>query len=356
MSDYTTPKGDEYLNFIGVGGSPADSDVFDVAQDDLRHIKKFGEAFREARKRGLKVFKWGKSTYTTELDPEPKKESKENKQENKTNNKELIDYTRKYKSPFTGEATIPIGNKYPKYQFPLIPTDKTIKLSLPKIGLSLKDPVKTHFLAAYGFKNGGTMTKYQQGGAAPQQDLQQQVIQLVQTAMDQQNPNSAKAMETINQIMKAAENGDEKSIQIAQMIQQVIKQMQGQATSAKWGSKLQYIKSIKYAKGGKTCPACMREGGQTEKNEKVKVAYKDIDTKTYQNLPGEQKVDADLHRDTYVKQQNKDGSYTTSHKPTSSDSLEIHKKHMSPELTRKYAGKKACGGKTAKKRYFGGWL
>ena len=205
-------------------------------------------------------------------------------------------------------------------------------------------------------KQGGTMNRinyFQQGGAAPQQgNVQEQVVALVQAAMS----GDQKATQTVNQIMEAAKAGDQQAVQLAQMIQTVAKQLQGQATSAKWGSKLQYIKSIKYTKGGKTCPACMREGGQTENNKKVKVAYKDIDTKTYQNLPGEQKVDADLHRDTYVKQQNKDGSYTTSHKPTSSDSLEIHKKHMSPELTRKYAGKKACGGKTAKKRYFGGWL
>jgi hypothetical protein len=32
--------------------------------------------------------------------------------------------------------------------------------------------------------------------------------------------------------------------------------MKGQATAAKWGSKLNYIKSLKYAKGGKTCPEC----------------------------------------------------------------------------------------------------
>mgnify|MGYP007115368247 CR=1 FL=1 len=85
-------------------------------------------------------------------------------------------------------------------------------------------------------------------------------------------------------------------MQLAQMIQQVAKQMQGQATSAKWGSKLNYIKSLKYAKGGKTCKACQ------------------------------------------------DGSQI----PTSQD-----KAYVKPT---KKVEMKACGGKKAKKRYFGGWL
>lgn len=68
-----------------------------------------------------------------------------------------------------------------------------------------------------------------------------------------------KATETVNKIMRAAEQGDQQAMQLAQLIQQVVKQMQGQATSAKWGSKLNYIRSLKYAKGGKTCPACEKE-------------------------------------------------------------------------------------------------
>ena len=104
-------------------------------------------------------------------------------------------------------------------------------------------------------KQGGTMNRinyFQQGGAAPQQDMQQQVVALVQAAMQ----GDKKATQTVNQIMEAAKAGDQQATQIAQMIQQVVQQMQGQATAAKWGSKLSYIKSLKYAKGGKTCPAC----------------------------------------------------------------------------------------------------
>lgn len=135
-------------------------------------------------------------------------------------------------------------------------------------------------------KQGGTMNKikyFQQGGqptAAGQQDIQQQVIALVQAAMQ----GDQKATQTVNKIMEAAKAGDQQAMQIAQMIQQVAQKMQGQATAAKWGAKLGYIRSLKYAHGGKTCPACQT----AEKGDKIE--------------------------------------------------------------------KKACGGKKAKKRYFGGWL
>ena len=105
------------------------------------------------------------------------------------------------------------------------------------------------------YKQGGKMNRinyFQQGGAAPQQDMQQQVVALVQAAMQ----GDQKATETVNKIMEAAKAGDQQALQLAQMIQEVAKQMQGQATAAKWGAKLGYIKSLKYAKGGKACPAC----------------------------------------------------------------------------------------------------
>lgn len=104
-------------------------------------------------------------------------------------------------------------------------------------------------------KHGGIMNRinyFQLGGAAPQQDIQKQVIQLVQAAMS----GNQKANETVNEIIKAAKAGDQEAAQIARMIQTVAQQMQSQATSAKWGSKLNYIKSLKYAKGGKACPDC----------------------------------------------------------------------------------------------------
>jgi hypothetical protein len=119
-------------------------------------------------------------------------------------------------------------------------------------------------------KQGGTMNRikyFQGGGPVAQQtqanDIQQQVIALVQAAMQ----GDEKANQTVTQIMEAAKKGDSQAVQLAQMIQAVVQQMQGQATSAKWGSKLSYIRSLKYAKGGKACPAC-------EKGAPIKVEEK----------------------------------------------------------------------------------
>lgn len=109
------------------------------------------------------------------------------------------------------------------------------------------------------YKIGGKMNRikyFQKGGAAQQgsQDMQQQIVALVQAAIQ----GDEKANQTVNQIMEAAKKGDQQAVQLAQMIQAVVQQMKGQATSAKWGSKLNYIRSLKYAQGGKACPACAK--------------------------------------------------------------------------------------------------
>lgn len=119
----------------------------------------------------------------------------------------------------------------------------------------------------------------QQGGTMnQQQDIQQQVIQLVQAAMQ----GDQKATNTVNQIMQAAQQGDQQAVQLAQMIKQVVEQMKGQATMAKWGSKLGYIKSLKYAKGGKTCPSCQNGGKPLETpsvNKSLKKPIKKVEEK-----------------------------------------------------------------------------
>lgn len=126
-------------------------------------------------------------------------------------------------------------------------------------------PYYKQFLNQIGFK--------QQGGTMQQQDVQKQIVALVQAAMQ----GDQKATQTVNQIMEAAKAGDQQAVQLAQMIQEVAKQMQGQATSAKWGSKLNYIKSLKYAKGGKACAVCdakkVEEKACGGKAKKVKKRY-----------------------------------------------------------------------------------
>lgn len=120
-------------------------------------------------------------------------------------------------------------------------------------------------------KQGGTMNRidyFENGGQAQNQQAKAQqeafmrallqgdpaaAQQLVQVAA--QNPKSS-AAKLVQDILDAEQKGNIEVIKAAQAIKQAIQQMQGQATSAKWGSKLNYIRSLKYAKGGKTCPEC----------------------------------------------------------------------------------------------------
>lgn len=102
------------------------------------------------------------------------------------------------------------------------------------------------------YRYGGRLNRFQEGGAMPQQDIMSQIQALVQAAAQ----GDEQATQQITQIMEAAKAGDQQAAQIAQMIQQVIQQMQGQATAAKWGAKLNYMQSLKYKKGGKAKRKC----------------------------------------------------------------------------------------------------
>ena len=195
---------------------------------------------------------------------------------------------------------------------------------------------------ATGFKKqGGTMNKvnYFQKGGQTQNDIQRQVEALVEAAI----AGDQKAAQQVNQIMQAAKQGDQQAAQLAQMIQTAVQKLQGQAVTAKLGAKLQYIKSLKFAKGGKTCKEC-KDGGNT-----VKIAKKDIDKETYQRLSPEQQTDIDIHRLGTATSGNKDGSYNIAHKPSAQDSTQISKNIMSKSMSKKYLVKKKCGG-VAKKR------
>ena len=119
-----------------------------------------------------------------------------------------------------------------------------------------------------------------------EQQLQQQIIALVQAAMqgDQQ------ANQQIQQIMQAAQQGDQQAMQIAQMIQQVAQAMQQQGVqAAKFGAKLNYFKQLKgicpegyemqvFKAGGRVCKKCMKkqDGGdisETKNTESLKERF-----------------------------------------------------------------------------------
>lgn len=72
-------------------------------------------------------------------------------------------------------------------------------------------------------------------------DIKQQVIKLVQAAMQ----GDKQAKEQVEQIMKAAQSGDEQAGQIAMLIQETVKAIQGQAQRAELGGKLAYIRYLR---------------------------------------------------------------------------------------------------------------
>lgn len=127
-------------------------------------------------------------------------------------------------------------------------------------------------------KQGGTMNKVQyfsQGGAptqttqnqmSPEQELKAaaQFLQAVQAG-------NKKAVASLQQIQAAAEKGVPEAQRMIKLLEQASKMLQ----SAKWGSKLQYIKSLKFAKGGKSCPVCEQQKVEMKKcgGKKAKKRY-----------------------------------------------------------------------------------
>ena len=157
----------------------------------------------------------------------------------------------------TPAATKPTDNNLQKYR-DLANKQFTFTVTNPFTGKPL-------------FKNGGMINYYQQGGAA-EQDPQQQIIALVQAAMQ----GDKKATQQIQQIQAAAEQGDKQAAQIMQFIQQVMQQMQQQTQSAKRGAKLQYLAQLRgecpegthmeyFKAGGQICKKCMQNKVQEDK-------------------------------------------------------------------------------------------
>lgn len=143
------------------------------------------------------------------------------------------------------------------------------------------------------FKQGGQMYKYSAGAqmvqpqqASGQQGIEQQAMALVQAAMQ----GDTKANQTIQNIMQAAERGDQRVTRVAQLLKNIIQQMKG-SRKARLGAKLDYIKQsigecpegqevVYFKKGGEICKMCagkkMQDGGKSDpiKNFKKKKKMK----------------------------------------------------------------------------------
>ena len=132
-------------------------------------------------------------------------------------------------------------------------------------------------------KQGGTMNKvkyFRQGGQPQNQQAdafmkavlsgdQGAIGQLIQLA----NKGDKNATQLIQTILQEEQKGNTQVTKAAS----VIKQLANGAVSAKWGSKLQYMRSLKYARGGKTksCPVCEQQKVEMKKcgGKKAKKRY-----------------------------------------------------------------------------------
>lgn len=156
-----------------------------------------------------------------------------------------------------------------------------------------KPSISNNQLVNLKFKQGGQMYKYSAGAqmvqpqqASGQQGIEQQAIALVQAAMQ----GDTKANQTIQNIMQAAERGDQRVTRVAQLLKNIIQQMKG-SRKARLGAKLDYIKQsigecpegqevVYFKKGGEICKMCagkkMQDGGKSDpiKNFKKKKVNK----------------------------------------------------------------------------------
>ena len=174
------------------------------------------------------------------------------------------------------------------------------QLTKPNLGYN---PSENSQLVNLKFKQGGQMYKYVAGAqmvqpqqASGQQGIEQQVMALVQAAMqgDQQ------ANQTIQKIMQKAQQGDQQAAQVAQLLKAIVQQMKG-SRKARLGAKLDYIKQsigecpegqevVYFKKGGEICKVCagkkMQDGGKSDpiKNFKKK-KEQDAVKQAYQRNP-----------------------------------------------------------------------
>ena len=130
----------------------------------------------------------------------------------------------------------------------------------------------------HAFKQGGTMNKikYFSQGGAPTQTTQnqmspeQELKAAVKFLQDVQAGNE-RAITSLQQIQAAAKKGVPEAQRMMELLAQASKMMK----SAKWGSKLEYIRSLKFAKGGKSCPVCEQQKVEMKKcgGKKAKKRY-----------------------------------------------------------------------------------
>lgn len=271
----TAPLKGVSFNVPGTSSKPSKlQTVSEIAQDDLRGVKSFNTAFKEARNRGLKQFQWGKGTYTTQIADNPTKSK--GKPANEIPEvvitapripRSYKHYGKKFESndePVTLRShsyyrTIgPSSRRFNQGNDFMMITDENLTVSpgdnpiYEKIGNYAEYPYVQQFMwGTNKFKQGGKLDEKQKAFVA-------YLIEI----------SGAKSESELNQyIQELGEEGlQEQRKQFEQLMTQGTEQIQ---TAAK-GAKLNYIKALRgqcpegfemnyFKKGGVICSKCIKK-------------------------------------------------------------------------------------------------
>lgn len=271
----TAPLKGVSFNVPGTSSKPSKLQIVsEIAQDDLRGVKSFNTAFKEARNRGLKQFQWGKGTYTTQIADNPTKSK--GKPANEIPEvvitapripRSYKHYGKKFESndepatlrSYSYYRTIgPSSRRFNQGNDFMMITDENLTVSpgdnpvYEKIGNYAEYPYVQQFMwGTNKFKQGGKLDEKQKAFVA-------YLIEI----------SGAKSESELNQyIQELGEEGlQEQRKQFEQLMTQGTEQIQ---TAAK-GAKLNYIKALRgqcpegfemnyFKKGGVICSKCIKK-------------------------------------------------------------------------------------------------
>lgn len=128
------------------------------------------------------------------------------------------------------------------------------------------------------------VNKYQQGGTMTpeQEEIILAAIGYISTLPQEEQPKSQEQIQQMVQqlVQPLTQLKQQKPDEFAQLVQLGQQQAQQQATKAQFGAKLEYLRRLKYGKGGKACPSCNKK--EVERKGYVKKRYFGGKSKKYQ--------------------------------------------------------------------------
>lgn len=265
----------------------------EIADDDLRGVQNFGAAFKEARRRGLKQFRWGKGVYGTQLAqkpnspnspsvnlrPLPKPESSAPELPNMQNQ---LDQGNSYIAYKQYHKRYPLAYQSKSWDPDILPDERTHSIWMNR---GSKSPwgeesgyleEENRGFSSYEIEQDKQKNPqyYQQGGTMNnQQELQKAFMAyLIQDAQTQ-----GIQIQSEQDLQAYAEQLGEDGIKAK--YQEFMQKMQG-GVMARLGAKLQYYKKLKgvcpegeelvyFKQGGRICKACQKAQKGTKVTKKA---------------------------------------------------------------------------------------